>query len=65
MGVGWSGTLLGLSIGLPDVFDVVHLNLRAIGMVTFFAWIVVMVVLLSRAIASQDEAGSPTLALHG
>jgi hypothetical protein len=33
--------------------------------VTFFAWIIVMAVLLFKAIASQDEARSATLALHG
>jgi hypothetical protein len=33
--------------------------------VTFFAWMIVIAVLLFRAIASQDEARSPTLALHG
>jgi hypothetical protein len=32
--------------------------------VTFFAWIVVMAVLLFRAIASQDEAESAAVALH-
>jgi hypothetical protein len=33
--------------------------------VTFFAWIIVMAVLLFKAIASQDETRSATLALHG
>jgi hypothetical protein len=32
---------------------------------TFFAWIVVLAVLLFRAIAMQDEAGRATVALHG
>jgi hypothetical protein len=33
--------------------------------VTFFAWIMVLAVLLFRAIASQDEVQSATVALHG
>jgi hypothetical protein len=33
--------------------------------VTFFAWMIVLAVLLFRAIASQDEVQSATVALHG